>query len=343
MKNTFFSLLLWIVSFLLVLAPQTSEGNVLRLFNHGDKMPEFSLPLLGASGHVEYAPAIGRPAVLFFFSVDPDFRKKRSLALLSELDDLAAKYKNKADIIGIYSEEKKADVVLDYMADRGLKINVCDDSQRLVYNRYGVFMMPLVVFVDAAGKLHEVVPYTYNVRELVEGNLKLMLGEWTVEQFQESMQPKETEIKSEEEKEYIRRINYGKVMITRKMYSQAVREFSTAVKLMPKMADGYVALGFAQLNLKQFGSAEQIFRDALKIEADSDEAIAGLGLALYGKGEVEKALPELENALIVPEPKLEVIVALAEIYEQKGNIDKAMRLNKLAVSKLMFMYEKRWQ
>ena len=52
-------------------------------------------------------------------------------------------------------------------------------------------------------------------------------------------------------------------------------------------------------------------------------------------GAVDKAIPVLENALIAEDPKLEVIVSLAEIYEERGDVVKAMRLNKLAISRLM--------
>ncbi|MDA8418847.1 MAG: hypothetical protein M0Z90_07425, partial [Desulfobacteraceae bacterium] len=79
------------------------------------------------------------------------------------------------------------------------------------------------------------------------------------------------------------------------------------------------------------------------INKDSDDALAGLGLAYYGKGNIDKALPELENALISPEPRLEVIIALADIYEKRGDNAKANRLNKLAVAKLMAMYDQRWK
>lgn len=321
-----------------------AENNTLRHFNRGDVLPSFSLPLLQDGRVVEVSPGKGgKPSVIFFFSINPEFRKKRSLALLAELAALEGRYKQKVNLICIYSDDKDMETVLNYAKTSASNLQIFHDNNEEVYNRYGVYMMPLVVLADSSGKLHEVIPYTYNIREHIEGNLKLMLGEWTLEQFQENLEPKKDAAKSKEDKEYIRRVNYGRVMMERKMYSQAVREFATATKLMPKLGGAFAELGFAYLELKDWQEAEHAFRQAMALDSESDDALAGYGLSLYRQGNIEKAVPELENALIAADPKLDVVIALAEIYEAQGNMTKAMRLNKLAVSKLMKMYEHRWK
>jgi Tfp pilus assembly protein PilF len=178
---------------------------------------------------------------------------------------------------------------------------------------------------------------------LIDGNFKLLLGDWTKEQLQASLVPAESSAKTEEEKEYIRRVNYGKIMQSKQMFSQAAREFSNAIKILPQNIAAHLELGFAYVALKDWAKAEESFKKAQSIDKESDSAIAGLGLAYYGKGDADQALPELENAFIVPEPRLEVIMALAEIYEKKGDNTKANRLNKLAISRLMIMYDQRWK
>jgi tetratricopeptide (TPR) repeat protein len=203
--------------------------------------------------------------------------------------------------------------------------------------------MPLVVLSDKDGRLHETVPYTYNIRGIVEGNIKLLLKEWDREQLIDALKPKQKAPKSGEEKEYIRRINYGRVMLSKKMYGQAIREYSNAVKLMPQLIKAHVGLGFALLEAKQYDKAEVSFNKALSIDPDSDDAIAGLGLAHHGQGKIDIALTELENAFIAANPNIEVIITLAEIYEKKGFNKKANRLNKLAVSRLMTLFEQRWK
>ncbi|MEW6426618.1 MAG: hypothetical protein AB1568_01145 [Thermodesulfobacteriota bacterium] len=320
-----------------------TEGSRLRDHVQGDLLPPFTLPLLKDNRSQNVAPGKGKPSAYLFFSVTPEFRKQRSLALLSALNSLQADLKGKAEIVAIYSEESEKNLVLQFMKEGNISIPVYHDGNRDIYNLYGVFMMPLVVVLDGKGALHEVIPYTYNIRELVEGNLRLLLGEWNREKLLAFLEPKEVASYTKEEKEYIRHINYGRVMMARKMFGQAIREFTTSTKLQPKKSEAFTELGFAQLAAKDWPAAEKSFRQGLDLDPESDDAIAGIGLAIYGQGKADLALPHLENAFIAPKPKLEVIISLAEIYEKKGNMDKAIRLNKLAISRLMTMYEHQWQ
>jgi len=322
---------------------QAEEAGTIRNFKRGEKLPSIELRTAKERKKMSFVPGNGKPAVIMFFSIRPDFRKKRSLALLSSLSDLANQYKTKLDIIGIFSDNQMLDTVAKYIDASSINVTVYDDNQKSVYTQFGVFMMPLVILSDSNGKLHEVIPYTYNIQKIVDSNIKYLLGEWDKDQLADSLKPKETKIRSKEEKEYIRRINYGRIMQAKKMFGQAIREFSIAVKLMPHLIDAHIDLGFALLTSEKYDEAEKSFGEALKINEDSDEAISGLGLVYYKRGNIDAAFTELEKAFIAPNPRLEVIIALADIYEKKGLNDKANRLNKLAVSRLMTMYEQRWK
>jgi len=325
------------------IAAQTEEEAIIRNFKRGEKLPPIQLWTLKDRKNLTFAPGNGKPAVIMFFSIRPDFRKKRSLALLSSLSDLADQYKTKLDIVAIYSDNQMIDTVAKYMDSSSINVTVYDDKQKNAYATYGVFMMPLVVLSDSDGKLHEVIPYTYDIQKIVDSNIKFLLGEWDKEQLTESLKPKETKIRSKEEKEYIRRINYGRIMQSKKMYGQAVREFSTAVKLMPEFIEAHIGLGFASISSEKYDDAEKSFRKALKINDKSDEAISGLGLVYYKRGDIDAAFIELEKAFAAPDPRLDVIIALAEIYEKKGSYEKAIQLHKMALSKLMTMYEQVWK
>ena len=322
---------------------QAEETGVLRHFKRGEKLPPIELSTVKDASKHSFIPGTGKPSVIMFFSVRPDFRKKRSLALLSTLSDLADQYKNKLDIVGVFSDNNQLNTVKSFIDKATINVRVFNDRSKKVNNEYGVFMMPLVVLASKDGALHEVIPYTYNMRRIVEGNIKYLLGELDKDQLVKSLKPKEREVKSDKEKEYIRRINYGRIMYGKKMYGQSIREFSTAVKLMPQLIEAHIDLGFALMATKKYGKAEEAFKEALKINAESDSAISGLGLSYYHRGDKDSAFTELDKAFIAPSPRLEVIIALAEMYEEKGFDDKAIRLNKLAVSRLMMMYEQRWK
>jgi len=323
----------------------TADANILRVFQAGDALPTVTLPDLETGKTVTINPVDAKPSALVFFSVTPEFRKKRSLALLSELSDLSGTFKNRVRVVGIYVDDdrKGRTTVIDYAKAKSLKVPLIHDRERSVYEQYGVFMMPLVVLVNTDGNLHEVVPYTYDIKNIIEGNFRLLLGEWSEGQLRDFLKPKENIELSEEEKEYIRRVNYGRVLAQRKMYSQAMREFNTAIKLFPKRIEAQNQLGFVQLARKKWDNAEKIFRQVLKTEPQSDDGIAGLGLALYGRGDGKAALPQLESAFIAPEPRIEVILALADLHEKKGNMRKAIRLNKLVIARLMIKFNQRWK
>jgi len=323
--------------------PETEKAT-LRNFKYGEKLPPFTLSTMSGQGSKTFTPgAGGKPSLIVFFSIRPEFRQKRSLALLTAMATMVDQYKNRIEIVGVFSDDQGDQVVTDYIKPFANKITVYADPIKEVNDRYGAFMMPLAVMITSDGKLHEVIPYTYNIRELIDGNFKLLLGEWTKEQLQASLIPPESSPKSENEKEYIRRVNYGKIMQSKQMFSQAAREFANAIKIMPQDIAAHLELGFANVALKDWDKAEESFKSALSIDKESDSAIAGLGLTYYGKGDIDRALPQLESAFIAPEPRLEVIIALAEIYEKKGDNTKANRLNKLAISRLMNLYDQRWK
>jgi len=333
-----------LLTLLCPVAKAEAEKATLRNFNYGEKLPAFTLETIDGQGSKTFTPGHdGKPSLIIFFSIRPEFRQKRSLALLTAMAALVDQYKNRIEIVGVFSDDQGEQVVREYIKPFANKIVVYTDPTKEVNDRYGVFMMPLAVMTNGDGGLHEVIPYAYNIRELIDGNFKLLLGEWNKEQLQASLATEKNSAKSEEEKEYIRRVNYGKIMHGKQMYSQAAREFSNAIKIMPQNIAAHLELGFAYIALKDWAKAEESFKKAQEIDKESDSAIAGLGLALYGKGDTEKALPELENAFIAPEPRLEVIIALAEIYEKKGDNTKANRLNKLAISRLMALYDQRWK
>lgn len=316
-------------------SPVWAAEHELINFKENTKLTAFSLPDLTSGKEVTFEPASGKPSLLMFFSLSPAFREQRSLNLAATMAKLTDQFQGRIQCLAIYSEDEDPGSVKKYINDRLITIPVLNDAKRQVYNSYGVFMMPLALLISGDGLLQAVVPYTSNIDEIIANNLKFLLGDQTKEQWQESFKPQKNIVKSKEENEYVRRVNYGRVMLDRKMYPSALREFMTAAKVMPKAIEAHIGLGQVHLAINKLDQAEQAFRQATQIMNDSDEALAGLGLVLYKKGAIEQAIPILENALISEDPQLDVIIALAEFYEKNGQIDKAIRLNKLAVSKLL--------
>ena len=310
-------------------------GNELINFKENTKLPSFALPELSTGKEVSFEAASGQPSIVMFFSISPAFREQRSLGLAEAMAKLGAQFKGRVRCLAVLADDQGHDTVKKYLADQLITIPVLDDAKRQVYDRYGVFMMPLALLLSGDGVLQAVVPYAANIDEILGNNLKFLLGEWTKEEWQKAARSEPNVERSKEEKEYVRRVNYGRVMLARQMHTAALREFMTAAKVMPQAVEAHIGLGQVHLAMGKLDLAEKAFRQALTVVKDSDEALAGLGLVLYKKGDMAQAIPILENALISETPTLEVIVALADYYEKNGQIDKAIRLNKLAVARLL--------
>jgi len=341
-EKRFASALITCLGLILLFAPPC-RANMLRGFHSGDTMPSFSLPVLTTGKEFHFTPAATRPTAIFFFSINPKFRRGRALALLSELAALFGRYRGRADILAIYEDDKGAETVKNFLRSLPVKPQVLIDHDHEVYDRYGVFMTPIVIILAPGGRLHEVIPYTYEIKRIIEANMRFLLGDIDREELKKILAPPENKTLSPEEREFVRRINYARVLENKKLFEQALREFQKAVKLAPERPEGYVGMGFMEMELKKYGDAADNFKKARKIDPESDSAIAGLGLVLYRQGDTAKALPHLENAFISPEPRIEVMLALAEIYEDRGEMDKAIRMNKLVVQRLLTMLNQRWQ
>ncbi|MDA8160379.1 MAG: tetratricopeptide repeat protein [Desulfobacteraceae bacterium] len=312
-----------------------SAGHELINFKDNSKLPPFVLPELTNGKETHFETASGRPAVLMFFSLSPAFREERSLKLAAALDKLQGEFKGRVNFAALLANDQSAEATKEDIASRKITIPVLDDGKHQVYDRYGVFMTPLAILIGKDGSLQAVVPYTSNIDDILANNLKFLLGEISKEQLQEALKPPQNVVLSPQQKEYIRRVNYGRVMLERKMLVAAQREFMTAAKIMPNAIEAQIGLGRVLFASGQTEQAEEAFQRALKIDKDSDEALAGLGLALFKTKAYDRAVPILENALLSPDPNLDVILDLADYYEKNGNITKSIRLNKLAIAKLM--------
>ncbi len=299
------------------------------------KLPSFKLPDFKTRKPLTLKTDSGKPTIITFFSLIPPYREKRSLNLLEIQAKLDNQFDDKINSAAIFSDDQNSAALHRYIDDGLIKVKIWDDSARKLYNKYGIYMMPISVLLNSEGNLHAVIPYTEELKELITTNIRYLLGDLTKNQLKSSLQPKANITLSKEEKEYVRRVNYGRVMLARKMYPAAIREFSTAAKIMPDSIEALIGLGNVQLKAKKIKKAELYFNKALTINKDSDEALSGLGTCLYRQGKLKEALPILESAFIAEKPSLNVIVALADIYEQKGDIKKAVRLNKLAISRLI--------
>lgn len=338
-RRVAFSLMhFFLVSCLIVLAlADLAMAGGLRKLNPGDMLPEFSLPPLAGGAPVSVAAVGAKTRVLLFLSAENDFQKDRALPVIASLAGLAATYKTKADFLAVYTNAQGGSEVLGHLQKQNLSLPVLDDKDLTVYNLYGVFVMPVVVIAAADGKITAIIPFTHNIVELVEDNLKVALGEWSQADMDKSENVENVE-KTPEEKAHQRRLNYSRVMVARKMYPQAAREFAKVIELAPEATEAYLELGYVQLAMKDWDLAEKNFNFVMQHDAGSEDAEAGLGLALYGRGDIDAALPKLEKGLKSKAPRVEIIITLAEIYASRDREQDSLAMYKTALARLLEEY-----
>lgn len=307
--------------FLSELPPGIAEKTLVHRLQEGEKIPEFTLKTIDGL-EISNETIKGKPTVLAFFAVDNDTRRERSYELLAALKRLREQYGDGVNVYGICSDREGCES--PEVKKAGGNLPIMDDTQRVAYALFGVFMMPTTMVLSPEGELLVKLPYSGEARSALEGWLKVALGEVTAEQLQEQTTTNEPELTAEE-KQALHHMQLAKVMVKRRMYPQAVEEFSKAAVLMPKSTEPLIEQGFIQLKLEQQAGAEEVFLKVLEMDPDSIPAVAGLGLSLHQQGKDDEALLELEDAAAVTKPMPRVLVALAEIYAVRGDKDLALK------------------
>ncbi|PLX85416.1 MAG: hypothetical protein C0618_10530 [Desulfuromonas sp.] len=307
--------------FLSTLPPEIVEKTLVHRLEEGEGIPAFSLQTLKGEP-ISTASLQGKPTVLAFFAIDNETRRQRALDLLTSLNQLQATYADKVQIYGVCSDRSGCEAT-DVKKAKG-KLPIVDDTQRVAYSLFGVFMMPTAMVVDAQGTLLAKLPYSGDARTVLEGWVRVALGEVSAEKLLEESTKAEPEL-SAVEKQVLHHAQLARVMVKRRMYPQAVDEFRKASELQPDAVGYLVEIGFLQLKLEQWVDAEAVFVRALELDQDSIPAVAGLGLALHSQGKDEVAVLELEDAAMVTKPQPRVLIALAEIYAGRGDKDLALQ------------------
>ncbi|MFW8601521.1 tetratricopeptide repeat protein [Desulfobacterota bacterium M19] len=329
--NQLIFLPIWLILILAAPLPVQADQSSLLHYKLNTRLPAFQLNKIGSTGQ-DGLYADNRPSVIMFFSTTPSFRAVRAVKLAIILTNLSKKFQRRVKFIAVYSGRGDIRKLSNYITRGLINIPILDDRNQKIYQRYGVFMLPIALITDRHNRLQAIVPYTAGIEKIIGNNLKFILGEWDLKRFKNSLKTRGNQEKSKKEKTYIRRINYGRVMLARGIYSAALREFNTAAQIMPHSLEAIIGRGQVLVKMKKWQQAATVFRQALKFNKNNDRALSGLGFSLYKLGDTKQALPILENALICPKPGIEVIMALADIYEKKENFSKALRLNKLAIT-----------
>ena len=86
-----------------------------------------------------------------------------------------------------------------------------------------------------------------------------------------------------------RKLMSTRELVSAERYSEALANFSLAVKLAPNFAEAWTELGNCHLYNYQSESAEEAFQKAIALEPETSNALHGLGTVYLRRGEARKA------------------------------------------------------
>lgn len=107
-------------------------------------------------------------------------------------------------------------------------------------------------------------------------------------------------------------------------YYGALKEFDTAIKLMPDHYQAHNNAGKIMQELGKLDEAEKYYRKALEIEPKYSEAIENLGKVLYVKNQVDTSIGKFKEAIALNTKNSSAYYHLGEALIAKGEYSKAI-------------------
>jgi adenylate cyclase len=99
-----------------------------------------------------------------------------------------------------------------------------------------------------------------------------------------------------------------------------------ATQLDPKNADGFVALGYANMVQRKMVAAEDAFRQALALNPNQADGLHGLSQFLAAMGRIKESLPMRDHLQAIEQSIINYTADTAEIYWLDGDTPKAVAM-----------------
>jgi tetratricopeptide (TPR) repeat protein len=210
--------------------------------------------------------------VLVFFRPDKDYN-------LSTLKGLAACEKRTAGKpvrwTGVVGERFPAEQVRAAQAETGIAMPVVVDAGDALYVELGLAQLPVVAITDKTRKLVQFQPFTkLNFCELVDGRIRLALGEITDADFEKLLNPASTRVGGDASVAG-RHLKMAEVLLKSGSGEKALEQAKIAVEKAPDLAAAHSVLGTALQATGDCKGALVAFDQALKLDPADARAAEG--------------------------------------------------------------------
>jgi tetratricopeptide (TPR) repeat protein len=299
----------------------------------GKKVPEIQLKDVEGK-EFALASVKGKTVVLLFWGMDTPVKEKRSLRVISRLENLYRRLKGEGlEFISVNSDPGSKEKVRALKQQASWSHHTLLDDKREVYGAYGTYIIPTVGILDEEKRLLKAFPFTHTLEEDVEGEILVTMGKKTPEELEKERHPKET-LLPENKRKAQSHFNLGKNLLEKGSTGKAKEEFLKAIQLDPDHGDAHVGLGMVYLKEKNPKGALPLLEKGIILNPNSRQGHVGIALVLESVGENLKAIEKLEGLLKEQVDLPEIHYHLGRLYEKEGQKERALLEYKKALQSI---------
>ena len=329
-KINFALLVLFIAGFFVISRTGRAESFPFRAVDVGDSIPDLSLSEYKGGQKAPVSSTAGTPFLLVFWGGDLEAKKKRTIKVLKVVKELNPYLdENSVKLMVVNSQSDPEAVVNEVMTAAELSTPLYVDSDRSVYEKLGLYVLPSVLLIDKKGTVSGGIGYSKDIAQRLRGEVDVMLGKKSHEELEAELNPQMKEI-PKEEKLALRHMNMGITMKHKGMLDSAVRELQQALELNPQLAEARVELGCLYVDQDKLDEAIVELEKGLDQQPDLLMAEICLGRVSAKMGEVKEALEDMQALVFRHGRNSDLHFLIGTLQEQLGSIDEAAQSYKKA-------------
>ncbi|MEY2541534.1 MAG: hypothetical protein QOI22_1136, partial [Verrucomicrobiota bacterium] len=119
-------------------------------------------------------------------------------------------------------------------------------------------------------------------------------------------------------------MNRGLVYNSKSRFDEAIRDFTEALRVDPKIADAYAGRGFAYQCRGDAPKAIVDLTEAIRRDPNSPSAFYNRGIIFFQKGEIDRAIADLDEAVRCNPNSADALVWRGLCYAAKNDLDRAL-------------------